>query len=170
MLRNYRARIVVSVVWVLLLLIVAVPAFAETAAKMPDFQLERVGAEGSIASRDFKGKVVLVNLWSAWCPPCRQEIPSLVKLHNQYHDQGFSVLGLSVSEGDKAEVESFVAKLDVNYPMAFANRAVAMSFGNVIGLPTSFLVDRQGAIVKYYLGYTAIERLQQDIEPLLVQQ
>jgi peroxiredoxin len=95
--------------------------------------------------KDMKGKVVLVNFWATWCPPCRKEIPDLDSLYASFHKQGFVVLGISDEEAGK--VAPFVKEHNVSYPILLdAGRRVNELFA-VQGIPKSFLYDRQGKIV-----------------------
>lgn len=120
-----------------------------------------------VSSGDHQDKVLLVNFWATWCPPCRREIPSLVHLQEENRDKGFTVIGISMDKSDKAKVSAFVKKLGVNYPVALANKEVARSFGAMGTIPSSFLVDANGKIVKRYPGYTTYEKMAKDVAELL---
>ena len=166
-----RSKAVGPTVFVLLVLFAVaagtIQAAAATGGKLPDFRLERVDAPGSVASADFQGKVLLVNFWATWCPPCRQEIPSLIRLQDLFRDRGFVVLGLSVDQDGREVVARFIAKMKTNYPVALATSDVGRAFGFVLGIPTSFLVNRNGDMVKTYTGYVSEAQLRKDVEPLL---
>jgi peroxiredoxin len=142
--------------------------WAAAGPMMPEFELAGVGETSTpIRSADFKGKVVLVNFWATWCPPCRQEIPSLVRLQAENSDRGFTVLGISMDKGDPGKVAAFIKTLGVTYPMALGTAEVARAFGAQGAIPFSFLVDVDGAIVKRYPGYTTYEKMAKDISELL---
>lgn len=101
---------------------------------------------------DLKGKIVLVNFWAVWCGPCQMEIPELVDLYTTYHDKGFVVLGVSDSS-DLAEIKRFVQEHKMDYPVVVDPGSISEEY-NVVGFPTSFLIDRSGAIVQKFNGYS----------------
>jgi len=99
-----------------------------------------------VNSEEFKGKVVVVDFWATWCPPCREEIPGYIQLVKKYGKDGLVIVGVSVDEGGPAVVKSYMTKAGVNYRMVMANSEVAAAFGGVEVLPTTFLIDRNGQI------------------------
>jgi len=105
---------------------------------------------------DWKGKVVLVNFWATWCGPCREEIPLLVRLQAQYAASGLQVVGIATDETDPKGVKDYLTKMVVNYPMLMGdesvNRLVAGLGGNLIGLPFSALLDRNGKVLALSAG------------------
>jgi thiol-disulfide isomerase/thioredoxin len=115
---------------------------------------------------DYHGKVLLVNFWAAWCAPCAEEIPQFVALQNKYRDQGLQIVGVSV-EDIESELRAFCTRNHVNYPVVPGNQTIADSFGGVLGLPTTILIGRDGAIYKKYPGATDFSILEQDFRPLL---
>ncbi len=109
----------------------------------------------------YRGKVVLVNFWATWCEPCRWEIPKLIALQKEYERQGFTVIGVAMDSQGRAGVQPFVSKLQfdvggrkmsMNYPIVIGNQAVATKFGGVQALPTSFVISKDGTIVKQVDG------------------
>jgi thiol-disulfide isomerase/thioredoxin len=129
------------------------------------------GKEISLSS--FQGKVVLVNFWATWCEPCRIEIPWLIEMQQKYGAQGFTVLGIAMDEEGKSAVAPFLAKetFDVNghklpmdYPIVLGNDAVADKFGGLLGYPTSFLISKDGKILKKEQGLINYEELTKAIE------
>ncbi|MBU0682006.1 MAG: TlpA family protein disulfide reductase [Proteobacteria bacterium] len=145
-----------------------VPMLLAAEKNMPVFSLPGLGAsEAMVRSDDFNGKVVLVNFWATWCPPCRREIPSLVRLQEENSDKGFTVIGISMDKSASDKVSQFVEKMGVNYPMALGSNEVARSFGALGTIPSTFLVDASGMIVKKYPGYTTYEKMAEDVKDLL---
>ena len=117
----------------------------------------------------FKGKVILINFWATWCGPCRAEMPDLVSLQSQYRDD-LVVLGLDVQEPwDTAKVRAFASEFQVNYPLLDATERtdVEEAFGPMWGLPTSFIVDREGKLTRKKTGLGSREFFEQEIKPLL---
>ena len=124
----------------------------------------------------YKGKVVLVNFWATWCEPCQIEIPWLIEMQQKYSSRGFTVLGVDVDDEGKKSVAPFVAKerfnvngqkLEMNYPILLGNDAVADKFGGLLGYPTSFLISRDGTVVKKVQGLISYEEVTQAIESQL---
>lgn len=102
---------------------------------------------------DFKGKLLLLNFWATWCPPCVEEIPHLEKLFQNYSKRGLVVLGISLDEVDNITVQTFVKKNEMTYPVAMSQKKLEKDFGGIRAIPTSFLIDRNGKIIKKWVGY-----------------
>ena len=114
----------------------------------------------------YKGKVVLINFWAAWCTPCRGEIPQFTALQDKYASQGFQTVGISM-EDSESTLRDFCRESKVNYPVVMGNQKIAEAFGGVLGLPTTFLVGREGLIHEKHEGETDFRRLEQGIKHLL---
>lgn len=150
------------------LLFVSLPVYTASAAtKMPSFSLPDVVTGGNVDSKHFDGKILLVTFFATWCPPCMQEIPTLIKLQDEYEGKGFSVLGLSVDQGGADIVKKLVEKRSINYPVLLADGSTAQNFGGVVGIPTSFLVNSKGNVVKKYPGYVPHMVLENDIKRIM---
>jgi peroxiredoxin len=107
----------------------------------------------------FEGRLVLVDFWATWCRPCRRSLPELQELHERWSPGGFTVLGVSVDQQAAANVQKFVAARNLTYPIAIdAKQAVAQRYG-VRALPTAYLVDGEGRIVKSWVGSPDPEEL-----------
>ncbi len=143
------------------------PTDAAAQKTMPDLNLKLLDGT-PLRAADLAGKVVLVDFWATWCPPCRQMIPGLVALQNTYRERGFVVVGLSADDSS-VPVEKFIQKQGINYSVAMADAATAQSFGDIQYLPTSFLIDRAGRIVAEHTGYVSKGELEKQIKPLLEQ-
>jgi thiol-disulfide isomerase/thioredoxin len=97
--------------------------------------------------QDFRGKVVLVNIWATWCKPCRKELPELVALHDEYGGDDFTVLGISVdARRDLKKVNSAVSYFGLDYPMVFDPGGDAVTTFNIKGYPTSIILGRDGTV------------------------
>ena len=119
-----------------------------------------------IDTPSYAGKVVLINFWAAWCTPCAEEVPQLVALQDKYRDQGFRVIGISMDDSDSA-LRDFYRKYKMNYPVAAGSAKIAESYGGILGLPTSFLISRDGRIRAKYPGLADFDKLEQEIIALL---
>jgi cytochrome c biogenesis protein CcmG/thiol:disulfide interchange protein DsbE len=134
--------------------------------KAPNFSLPDLEGE-TVKFSDFKGKVVLVDFWATWCGPCKLEVPHLVDLYANYNDQGFEIIGIALDNGGADVVAPFVRDNGVNYPIVIGNREVAMAFGGLTAIPTAFLIDKSGNIVKKYVGYQEKAVFEEEIKKLL---
>ncbi len=144
----------------------AAPKTSEAPKAAPGFTLKDL--EGKpIKLSDFSGKVVLLNFWATWCPPCREEIPALVALQKQYAAQGLVVLGISMDEGGPARVASFIKKTAINYPVVLGDEKTSTAYGGIQVLPTTFVIDRKGQIVDGFVGGSDRAGFEDKIKPLL---
>jgi thiol-disulfide isomerase/thioredoxin len=116
----------------------------------PDFTLASVDGK-RIKLSDYKGKVVIVDFWATWCPPCRRGIPDLIEIQKEY-GKDVVVIGISVDTDTKGDVASFIKQMGINYPVAYADAGVAQSYGGVESIPTSFVIDINGNIVDSHVG------------------
>jgi len=144
-----------------------VPAKALASTKMPAFALESVRDGKRIDSGSFEGKALLITFFATWCPPCLQEIPSLVKLQDEFGPNGFSVVALSVDQGGSQPVADLVEQQAINYPVLMADAETAENFGGVYGIPVSFLVNKSGNVVKRYPGLVPHAVLVKDVQSLV---
>ena len=117
---------------------------------------------------DYKGKVVLLNFWATWCGPCKIEIPEFVDAYQRYRDKGLVILGV-LSEDDPApeELHTFMTRFKMNYPVLRENPHFASANGDLWALPTSFVIDRHGAICTKHTGAMSKEMLEGEIKGLL---
>jgi thiol-disulfide isomerase/thioredoxin len=123
--------------------------------------------DGKEVGRDaLKGKVVVVDFWATWCPPCVHEIPGYIALQKKYAENGLVVVGLSV-DSKPAVVGPFATKKGVNYPLAMATPEVIEAFGGVEGIPTTFLIDREGNIRHKKVGSMETDEYEKLLVPLL---
>ena len=131
-----------------------------------DFSLESLeGAKWNFAEQ--RGKIVIVNYWATWCPPCRVETPGLVSLADEYKSRGVETVGVTVDE-NLADVPPFVAKYQIKYPILIAGRHPnAASDG--MALPTTFLYDKNGKLAKKYTGIVLESTLKSDVDALLAE-
>lgn len=132
-----------------------------------DFQLTDLQGK-PVSLSALKGKVVLLDFWATWCPPCRMEIPHFKDLYAAYQEDGLEVVGLAV--GDQADaVKKFMQENGVSYPVAMSSPAVERDYGGIRGIPTTFLIDKQGRIAKKYVGYQDKSVFEEEIQKLLAE-
>lgn len=128
-------------------------AFASQPAvdKAPAFSLKDLDGN-EVSSSAFANKVVLLNFWATWCPPCQAEIPVLKSLYEDYRDKGFEVVGISVDEEGPQAVKEFVQQRGIHYPVLMSTDEVIEAYGGIRGIPTTFLISRDGKIVRKFFG------------------
>ena len=105
----------------------------------------------SHSSSDWRGKVVLINFWATWCPPCRAEIPDLIALQKKYPDK-LVIIGISEDEGTIEEVRRFADAQGMNYPIVMTTPELKKTFKGVAALPTTFVLDRDGRLAQRHVG------------------
>lgn len=136
--------------------------------RRPDYTLGSVDGE-RVSASEFDGQVVLVNFWATWCAPCREEMPMLMELREDFRERGFEVVGIAIDEVQRAR--DFIGELGIEYPNlvgATDVMAVIQLYGNASGaLPYSVLVDRDGTVKWVKNGVLERAELEREIEPLL---
>jgi cytochrome c biogenesis protein CcmG/thiol:disulfide interchange protein DsbE len=137
------------------------------AAKVPDFALKRATDGKAVSSDEFKGKVRLIDFWATWCPPCRREIPDFIALQKQYGAKGLVVIGIAMDKQGAPVVAPFVKENAMTYPVLLADDKISADYGNIMSYPTTFLVDRDGNVVKRYIGFTEKATFEKDLKALL---
>jgi thiol-disulfide isomerase/thioredoxin len=115
---------------------------------------------------DYKGKVVVLDFWATWCGPCRIEIPGLIEMQNKYAKQGFSVIGISMDDESGSVVE-FYKEFKMNYPVAVGNQRIGELYGGIFGLPTTFLIGRDGRIYAKHTGAPSPSVIEDEVRQLL---
>ncbi|PID77477.1 MAG: cytochrome c biogenesis protein (TlpA) [Deltaproteobacteria bacterium] len=147
------------------ILLAAVNSSAEK--QMPSFKLENVKDGKMLDSRELADKAMLITFFATWCPPCRMEVSELVKLQNNYAEKGFTVVGMSMDNGDGRKVKKFIDEFSVNYPVVMPDRGIINEYGGIYSIPTTFLVNRKGNVVKMYKGAVSYGSLAKDLEGVL---
>jgi thiol-disulfide isomerase/thioredoxin len=151
-----------------LLILLAVPPSAATGQtpKAPAVELKDV--RGRIHRLgDYKGKVVLLNFWATWCPPCRAEVPDLVKWQREHGKEGLQVIGITYPPTNLSEVRRFLRRHKVSYPVLLGTRATKTLFDAGETLPLTVVIDREGNIREHIEGILLPEEFEEKVRPLL---
>ena len=119
--------------------------------KAPDFSLISLN-KNEIKLSNYRGKVIILDFWATWCPPCRVEIPFFIELYKQYKEQGLAIIGVATSD-EKNKVEAFAKNYKINYPVVMGNEKIVEDYGGIRGLPTTFIIDKEGNIREKFIGY-----------------
>ena len=131
----------------------------------PDFTLPLTNG-GELKLADYKGKIVIIDFWATWCPPCRRGIPDLVDIQKKYAEK-VVIIGISLDTETKPDVVPFMKQFGINYPIVYGNMEVVQAYGNVQSIPTSFIVDQKGQIVDMHIGLVSKAAYVNKIEELL---
>jgi cytochrome c biogenesis protein CcmG/thiol:disulfide interchange protein DsbE len=132
----------------------------------PDFSLPDILSGKDFSLSQYKGKVVMVNFFTFFCMPCREEMPDLNALYKEYQGKGFQVLGIALSS-DPVQIRFLVKQIGLTYPVLAGNDKVSKDYGNVEVVPTTFIIDKQGNIAHKILGTRKKEELDKMIKALL---
>ncbi len=116
--------------------------------------------------KSLRGKVVLLNFWATWCAPCQIEMPTFSAWQQKYGSQGLQVVGISMDD-DVAPVRKVVKKLKTNYPIAMGDAKLGERYGGVMGLPLSYLIDRNGVVRARFQGETNLGTIEKQLKTML---
>jgi len=119
----------------------------------------------SVNLSDFKGKVIILDFFATWCPPCRQEIPDFIELQRTYNDKGFTMVAVSLVSLEEAK--DFARKVGINYPVLIDDGKASATYGPVRSIPTTYVIGKDFKIAKIYIGYRPKDIFENDIKELL---
>jgi thiol-disulfide isomerase/thioredoxin len=148
MMRRYHIAIITIILFSVLMLGCSRDA-GKGRKKSIDFTLTDLEGQ-SFTLYDNKGKVIVMDFWATWCAPCRSEIPELIKISNEYKEKGVIVIGIGLD--DKERLADFSREYNINYDILVGTQDIAKRYG-VKGIPTTYILDKTGRIVKKFVGY-----------------
>jgi cytochrome c biogenesis protein CcmG/thiol:disulfide interchange protein DsbE len=135
--------------------------------KAPQFELRDINGR-TVRLTDYRGKVVLINFWATWCPPCRAEMPDLVRLQREYGKEGLQIIGITYPPEKKTRVRRFARSLKVNYPIILGTREIKDRFSSEETLPLTVVINRNGKVSDIIGGILLREEFDEKIKPLLM--
>jgi peroxiredoxin len=121
---------------------------------------------GKIDLASFRGKVVLLDFWATWCASCQVEMPSFVQWQRDYGPRGLQVIGISMDD-DPALARRIATKFRLNYPVAMGDEKLGELYGGVLGLPLTYLIDRNGIVRTKFQGETDLKTMEKQVKALL---
>jgi len=133
----------------------------------PEFALKDLNGR-TVRLRAYRGKVVLVNFWATWCPPCRAEMPELIRMQREYASHGLQIIGITYPPETKTRVQRFARSLKVNYPIILGTRQIRARFSSEEVLPLTVVIDRNGKVNDIISGILLPEEFDDKIKPLLI--
>ena len=133
----------------------------------PQFELRDVNGR-TVRLSHYRGKVVLINFWATWCPPCRAEMPDLVQLQREHAKQGLQIIGITYPPERMVRVRRFARSLKVNYPIILGTREIKARFSSEDTLPLTVVINRDGTVSEIISGILLREEFDEKIKPLLL--
>jgi len=144
------------------------PILLRSLEQAPQFTLKDVDGR-TVRLSDYRGKVVLINFWATWCPPCRAEMPDLVRLQREHAKQGLQIIGITYPPERKDRVQRFARSIKVNYPIILGTREIKARFSSEETLPLTVVINRDGKVSDIISGILLREEFDEKIKPLLMQ-
>jgi len=141
-------------------------------SKAPMFQAKNLVDGEVISLQDMEGRVLIIDFWATWCPPCRMEIPGFIEIYDKYKDKKFAIIGISVDVSGETVVKKFIEEYKVNYPVIMVTRQLQSDYEKAIGkpirgIPTTLVVNREGSIESVHVGYRSRDAFEKEIKKLL---
>jgi peroxiredoxin len=132
----------------------------------PNFKL-KTNEGKTVELAKLKGKLVIVNFWATWCPPCRREIPGFLDVYKQYKSKGLEIVGVALDQDGWSVVNPFVQKANMTYPVVVGDVNIANAYGGIESIPTTFIVDKKGNIIQRHVGYMSKDSFENLVKSLL---
>ncbi len=161
-----RLYVVSALVFICVVLVLSACQGEADQNRAPAFTLLDLKGD-TVELSDFSGKVVLLNFFATYCPPCRMEMPDFVKLQKEYGEKGFQVVAVSVDNNPERVLPPFIDRLGINFPVLIATTKVLKDYGNIYALPVTFILDREHNIAEKYMGMVSEEDIRPVVERLL---
>ena len=168
MLRNFldSSRHIAKGLFLIVCILALTTGVAAAGKAAPDFTLPDILQGKNYSLSQFKGKVVMINFFTFFCMPCREEMPDLNKIYKEYQGKGLQLIGIGLSS-DPVQLRFLVKQIGLDYPVLAGNDKVGKDYDNVELVPTTFIIDKQGNIAHKILGTRKMEEFIKLIQPLL---
>ena len=136
-------------------------------SRAPQFELRDINGR-LVRLSNYRGKVVLINFWATWCPPCRAEMPDLVRLQREHGKDGLQIIGVTYPPEEKERVRRFARKLKVNYPIILGTHEFKVRYSSDETLPLTVVINRDGKVSDIISGILLRQEIDEKIKPLLL--
>jgi len=136
----------------------------EVGEEASDFKLKDID-ENMVSLSEFKGKVIILDFFASWCPPCREEVPGFIALQKSYGNKGFAMIAVALVT--RSEAKEFAEKEGINYPVLIDDEMASITYGPIRSIPTTYIIDKDFKIAKVYIGYRPKATFENDIRQLL---
>ncbi len=163
--KRLRAVVVLSIALLVVLGFTVSGGAVEKGAQAPDFSLPDT-AGTTVSLSQMQGKVVVVNFFTIWCQPCRHEMPDLNAIYNENKDKGLAMVGICLN-ADPNQLKILVKQLKLDYPVLLGTDKVSKDYGEIVGVPTTFIIDKQGKVAEKIVGARKKDEFLQVIKPLM---
>ena len=130
-----------------------------------DFTLKDLSNK-DVSLSDFEGKVIILNFFATWCPPCRHEVPDFVELYNEYNDDGLVIIGVAQDREGVSAVKPFAEKNNITYPVLIDDGSASKLYGPIRAIPTTLIIDREGNIANKFIGFREKSIFESEIKKL----
>jgi len=130
----------------------------------PDFSSKTLD-DADFTLSSLKGKVILLNFWATWCPYCKREIPDFIQMTKDFKENGLEIVGIAF-ERDSTGIKEFVKERGINYEIVMGDNQIAQQYG-ISGIPATFIIDKNGNLVKKYIGTVRKEILEDEVKKLI---
>ena len=164
--RIYEGIVLLNLILIVLIITPAKTEAIKIGEKAPNFVLSDI-REQKVDFSHYKNKVIILNFWDTWCPPCKAEIPDFIELQKKWGKKGLQIMGIAFARQGIKTVKSFVKKHKINYLILIADTEVMKKYGPLRGIPTTFVISKKGEIYKKYIGLRNKEIFEKDIRDLL---
>ncbi len=123
------------------------------------------GEEMTLAS--FTGKILILDFWAVYCPPCREEIPGFIEILGKYREKGVEIAGITLDK-DPEKVKKFIADTGINYPILMSTKEVIAGYGDIRAIPTTFIISREGKVLKKHVGFVEKAVFEKELDEILL--
>jgi peroxiredoxin len=132
----------------------------------PDFSLRALDGR-EVRLSEYHGKIVILDFWATWCKPCRLELPHFIELYKEFSQDDLEIIGVSLDRTGSRELAAFIKEWNIPYVVVLGTGQVVQDYGGIRGIPTTFVIDREGNIFRKYVGYRRKEVFERDIWKLM---
>jgi peroxiredoxin len=159
-------RLIILVVICLICTEAVIVAQNNPEKKTPPVTLKDINGK-TVSLSQYKGKIILLNFWATWCPPCKAEIPELIKWQKEFQNRGLQIIGITYPPTNRIKVRNFVRSKKINYPILYGSKKTKALFDSGETMPLTVVIDRDGNIKEIIEGVIFSEEFDEKVKPLM---